>query len=62
MLSQLPRPTIDFVIPDTVPVKVGLAKSAFVPKLVVIESNSLQILKLVIIILVALQLHMIVLL
>jgi hypothetical protein len=35
VLSALPRPTIDFVIPTTVPVKVGLAVFALVPTVVV---------------------------
>jgi hypothetical protein len=29
VLSTFPSPTIDFVIPDTVPVNVGLANGAF---------------------------------
>ena len=39
VLSTLPKPTIDLVIPFTVPVKVGLAKGALsVSALVIVEA------------------------
>ena len=37
VLSTLPRPTIDLLIPATVPVNVGLAKGAFEARLVVTD-------------------------